>query len=138
MTAPGPIALAVVGAHLEGGPLHHQLSDRHATLVARTRTASCYRLYALPTDPPKPGLVRTPAGAEGAGAVEVEVWSLAAADFGTFVDAVPAPLAIGRVVLEDGSDVAGFVCEPIGVQDAPDVTAWGGWRAYRTSLGDRW
>ena len=50
--------IAVVGAHLDGQPLNHQLTDRGATFVARTETAPIYRLYALPTDPPKPGLVR--------------------------------------------------------------------------------
>ena len=128
----------MVGAHLEGGPLHHQLAERGAVLVTRTRTAGCYRLYALPTEPAKPGLIRTTPGDEGAGAVEVEVWRLSPAAFGDFVDHVAAPMVIGRVLLEDGSNVAGFLCEPIGVAGAPEVTAWGGWRAYRTSLGDRW
>ncbi len=52
------IHLAVVGAHLEGQPLHHQLTDRDAELVSRTTTAPTYRLFALDTEPPKPGLVR--------------------------------------------------------------------------------
>ena len=52
------LSIAVVGAHLEGQPLHHQLTGRGATLVARTTTAPSYRMYALTTEPPKPGLVR--------------------------------------------------------------------------------
>lgn len=124
------IPVAVVGAHLEGQPLHHQLTDRSAVLVARTTTASCYRMHALGTVPPKPGLVRVHPDDPAAGAVEVEVWALDPAGFGTFVDGVPAPLAIGRVVLADGTDVAGFVCEPIGIEGAPDITATGGWRAH--------
>ena len=121
--------LAVVGAHLSGQPLHHQLTSRRASLVATTTTAPVYRLYALPTDPPKPGLLRVGA-VTGAGAVEVEVWELDDAAFGSFVDAIPAPLGIGRVVLADGTDVAGFLCEPIAVDGAPDITHLGGWRAY--------
>ena len=124
------VDLAVVGAHLEGMPLHHQLAERGATLVARTRTAPTYRLFALPTQPPKPGLLRVAAGAPGAGAVEVEVWRLPAEGFATFVDAIPAPLCIGRVLLEDGTGVAGFLCEPIGLEGAPDITASGGWRRH--------
>lgn len=71
--------LAVVGAHLSGQPLDHQLSDRGGQLVTTTRTASTYRLFALPTDPPEPGLLRTceVAGDDaGAGSIEVEVWEL--------------------------------------------------------------
>jgi allophanate hydrolase len=129
-----PMRIAVCGAHLEGEPLNHQLTDRGGRLVARTTTARCYRLYALDTTPPKPGLVRVDPDDDGAGALEVEVWALAPDAFASFVDAVPAPLVIGRVVLADGADVAGFLCEPIAVRDAVDITAFGGWRAYRASL----
>ncbi|MFX8653190.1 allophanate hydrolase, partial [Acinetobacter baumannii] len=45
--APGAVRLAVVGAHLSGQPLNHQLTDRQARLVATTRTAAGYRLFAL-------------------------------------------------------------------------------------------
>lgn len=121
------ISIAVVGAHLTGQPLHHQLTSRAATLVSTTTTAPVYRMYALATDPPKPGLIRV---AEGGGAIEVEVWALDAEAFGTFVDGIPAPLAIGRLVLADGSAVAGFLCEAIAVVGAEDITELGGWRAH--------
>ena len=65
-----------------------------------------------------------------ASSVEVEVWALAPAAFGDFVAAVPPPLAIGKVELEDGSWVPGFVCEPAALAGAPDITSSGGWRAY--------
>ena len=125
------VPLCVVGAHLSGQPLNHQLTDRGASLVATTTTAPVYRLHALATDPPKPGLVRV---AEGGAAIEVEVWALEPAAFAGFVDAIPAPLCIGRVLLADGRDVAGFLCEPIGLDRAPDITAHGGWRAYLRAL----
>ncbi len=95
--------------------------------MAATTTAPAYRMYALATEPPKPGLVRV---ATGGGAVEVEVWALAPDAFGTFVDGVPSPLAIGRVELADGTDVAGFLCEPFATEGAEDITPLGGWRAY--------
>ena len=124
------VPLAVVGAHLEGQPLHHQLSDRGAELVARTHTAPTYRLYALDTQPPKPGLVRVTA--DGA-AIEVEVWSLDLAAFGSFVAEVPPPLAIGTVRLADDTDVAGFVCEPYALDGAREITRHGGWRNFLSS-----
>lgn len=128
--APGPspvVHLAVCGAHLEGQPLHGQLASRGARLVARTATAPSYRLFALATDPPKPGLVRV---AGGGTAVEVEVWALNRAGFGSFVAEVPPPLAIGTVELADGTAVKGFVCEPIATDGAEDISGFGGWRAW--------
>ena len=129
------ILLAVVGAHLRGQPLNAQLTDRGATFVEQTTTASCYRFFALATQPPKPGLVRVAGDDPAAGPIEVELWSVPAARFGDFVDGIPAPLGIGRVVLADGRDVAGFICEPIATDGAPDITASGGWRAWLANQG---
>jgi allophanate hydrolase len=123
--------IAVAGAHLEGQPLNHQLSDRGGQLSARATTSEAYRIYALDTEPPKPGLVRVNDGGE---AIDVEVWELEPAAFADFVDAVPSPLVIGRVLLGDGTDVAGFLCEPIAIEGALDITSFGGWRAYLASL----
>lgn len=126
--APGTVRLAVVGAHLTGQPLNHQLTGRHGRLVRTTRTAEGYRLHALAgTSPAKPGLVRDPAGAGG---IEVEVWELAEAAFGSFVAEVPPPMAIGTVTLEDGGTVKGFLCEPIALMGAEDITGFGGWRRW--------
>lgn len=121
------IALAVVGAHLSGLPLNHQLTERGARLLEKTTTAPRYALHALAgTQPPKPGLVRSSAGA----AIEVEVWSIPLREFGSFVALVPPPLAIGNVELVDGRWVKGFVCEGYALDTAEDITRYGGWRAY--------
>jgi allophanate hydrolase len=122
------VRLAVVGAHLEGMPLHRQLASRGAKLVARTKTAPVYRLYAMAGSvPPKPALVHV---AEGGRAIEIEVYELSVEAFGSFVAEVPAPLAIGTVTLGDGTNVKGFVAEPRAIEGAEDITALGGWRAY--------
>jgi len=125
------VKLAVVGAHLEGMPLHWQLTSREARLVATTTTAPNYRLYAIANStPPKPALIHSADGA----AIAVEVYELDVAAFGSFVVEVPAPLAIGSVTLADGSVVKGFVAEPRATDGAEDITALGGWRAYIASL----
>jgi allophanate hydrolase len=122
--------LAVVGAHLQGQPLNRELTERGATLVRAARTADCYRLYALAgTTPPKPGLVRVEPGAGAA--IAVEVWSLPREAWADFVAAIPAPLGIGTLLLEDGSPVKGFLCEPAALAGAEDISRFGGWRAYR-------
>jgi allophanate hydrolase len=127
----GHIRLAVAGAHLSGQPLNGQLLSRQARLVATTATAAEYRLYALNTVPPKPGLVHTP---DAAGqSIEVEVWELDERAFGNFVAEVPAPMTIGTTRLIDGSQVKGFCCEPHALAGARDITHFGGWRQYLAS-----
>ncbi len=120
------VQLAVVGAHLSGMALNHELVSLGARLVRAVRTSARYRLYALPTTPPKPGLVRGDAGR----AVEAEIWEMSATAFGRFVAAIPPPLGIGTLELEDGSQVKGFLCEAVAVRDASDITHHGGWRRY--------
>lgn len=125
------IKLAVVGAHLKDMPLHWQLTSRNATFVGAFETAPSYRLYALANStPPKPALVFE----EGGSSLPVEVYELGAAEFGSFVAEVPAPLAIGTVTLADGTSVKGFVSEPRATIGATDITALGGWRNYIASL----
>ena len=131
------VPLAVVGAHLSGLPLNGQLVERGATLLRAARTAPVYRLFELPgTVPAKPGLLRCD-GASGARAIEVEVWDMPVAALGSFLALVPSPLALGRVALEDGSSVLGFLCEVHATVAATDITDTGGWRAHLADLADR-
>ena len=123
----GTVRLAVCGAHMSGLPLNHQLTERGARLARRCRTAPDYRLYALTEfTPPRPGLLRTDAGA----AIEVEVWDVPAAALGGFVDAIPEPLGIGTVTLEDGQQVKGFLCEARATRGARDITDLASWRRF--------
>ncbi len=136
---PAPIAsgddrvrVAVAGAHLSGLPLNHQLIERGARLEKPARTAARYRLFALPgTTPPKPGLLRD---ADNGSVIEVEVWSLPVREYGSFVAAIPSPLGIGRVELDDGEWVQGFLCESWAVHGAEEISHLGGWRAYLSIL----
>jgi allophanate hydrolase len=135
LSAP-PVAttrVAVVGAHLSGMPLNSQLIERGARLLEATHTAPEYKLYALPgTVPPKPGLLRVAAG-EGA-AIAIEIWEMPVTHYGSFVALIPAPLGIGTLTLADGRQVQGFLCEPLALEGAQDITHLGGWRAYMQSL----
>jgi allophanate hydrolase len=133
-TAPDPerTRIAVVGAHLSGEPLNHELTDLGGRLLLATRSAARYRLIALPTQPPKPGLIRNADGEPGY-SIELEVWELAPAAFAGFVQRIPAPLGIGSIELESGERVQGFLCESVASLGAPDISHFGGWRAFRAA-----
>jgi allophanate hydrolase len=129
----GCVLMAVVGAHLSGQPLNWQMTERRARLVRTVRSHADYRLYVLPNSTPaKPGLVFSP-GYGGAG-IELEVWAMPEDTVGSFLMGIPAPLCLGTVLLEDGSTVKGFLCEPAGVVGAEEITELGGWRNYLQSL----
>ncbi|MFA7555662.1 MAG: allophanate hydrolase [Spongiibacteraceae bacterium] len=131
------IDVMVCGAHLEGQPLNWQLTERGATLKTKTTTAPVYRMYALAGGPPfRPGLILESGREEGISgeAIDVEVWSMPTENFGSFVAGIPAPLGIGKVLLADGSQVAGFICEPYGIEGAQDITRLKDWRAYLATL----
>ncbi len=127
----GFVDVMVCGAHLSGLPLNPQLTDRGAWRISTTRTSPDYRFYALPGGPPfRPGVIRVAAGGV---AIDVEVWRMPVEHFGSFVAGIPAPLGIGKVKLEDGSSVSGFMCESLGVEGAADISEFGGWRQYLRS-----
>ena len=122
------IAIAVVGAHLSGMALNGELKALGGRLLEQAQTAPDYRLYALATTPPKPGMLRVSAGAGSS--IELELWALSAASFGKFVAAVPPPLSIGTVRLADGGSVKGFIVEAADIDGAREISAFGGWRAF--------
>lgn len=126
--ATNSIDVLVCGAHLAGLPLNWQLTERGATLKSRTETAPVYRMYALAGGPPyRPGLILDE---ENGACIEVEIWSVPADQFGSFVSGIPAPLGIGKVRVSDGSVVSGFICEPYGIDGAEEITHLGSWREY--------
>ena len=125
------LALAVVGAHPQGMPLHGQRVERGWRLLASTTTSRNSRLFALPdTLPPKPGLARVgPADTAPGVAIAVEVFEMPQSALGSFLALIPPPLGLGWVPLVDGSWVSGFVCQGAGLQGALDSSDFGGWRA---------
>ncbi len=127
------IPIAVVGAHLSGHPLNSQLVERNARFVRTTHTAAGYSFYALAnTIPPKPGLVFD---GNGAGGIEVEIWEMDDAAFGSFIALIPPPLGIGTLALADGSSVKGFLCEAHAIAGAVNITSSGGWRTWLGAQG---
>ncbi|MGH8567835.1 MAG: allophanate hydrolase [Gammaproteobacteria bacterium] len=126
------VRLCVCGAHMSGLPLNSELLRLGGRFLGPARTAPHYRLYCLDAfTPARPGLLRQEPGAT----IEVEVWELPIAAFGILVAGIPAPLAIGRVEIETGEAVAGFLCEAHATEGARDITSYGGWREYLAAAG---
>jgi allophanate hydrolase len=133
VAAPGEIELVVVGAHLSGMPLNHELTARNARFLRAGATTTDYKLYALAGGPPfRPGLMRVACG-DGK-AIATEVWALSSEALGSFMAGIPGPLGIGTTKLADGTSPKGFIVEAEGIVGAKDVSEFGGWRAYIASL----
>ena len=125
----GAIELVVVGAHLSGMPLNGQLKELGARFCRAAKTSPAYRLYALARQTvPKPGLLRVQDG--NGVAIDVEIWRLSPDAFGRFVAAIPPPLGIGTIELQDGTAPKGFLAEQAGLVGAIDISEYGGWRQY--------
>ena len=128
----GEISLAVVGAHMSGMALNHELTTLGARYLETAATGPDYRLFALAgSKPPKPGLLRVSPGAGAA--IAVETWALSAEAFARFVAAIPPPLSIGSIRLGDGRFVKGFLVEAEAVAGARDISSFGSWPAFVAS-----
>jgi allophanate hydrolase len=121
------LELVVFGAHLRDGPLAHQLTDLGARWAGEIHTAPRYRMTVLATTPPKPGVTRVPDGADGT-ALMGHRWLLSAEALGLFLDALPAPMQLGKVELDDGTWRTGFGCDGAAAAGR-DVSAYGSWPA---------
>lgn len=132
ITFPGMIEVVVCGAHLQGLPLNWQLTERGATLLEQTQTAAKYRMYALPGGPPhRPGLIRDE---QNGAAIDAEIWTIPKEQFGSFVANIPAPLGIGKLELQDGRWLPGFICEAYAISNAEDITHLGSWKKYLATM----
>jgi allophanate hydrolase len=128
----GMLRLAVFGAHMTGQPLNRQIVELGGRFERAIATDPCYRLYALRTVPPRPGLLRV---ASGGASISGELWRLPPAGFAAFVASIPAPLGIGRVQLADDGEESGFLAEAAACAEAEDITVYGSWPAWLAARG---
>lgn len=117
--------VAVCGLHMRGFSLEEQMQACGARFVREAYTAAKYQLIKLSTLPAKPGLIKKLT--DGA-SIHIEIWEMPLDAFGWFAAGIPAPLGIGKIELEDGSEVPGFICEGYAESGSEDITAYEGWR----------
>ncbi|MOA66180.1 Allophanate hydrolase [compost metagenome] len=51
-----------------------------------------------------------------------------ARQLGRFLSLIPAPLSLGKIELEDHSEVIGFLCEAYAAETAEDISHLGAWK----------
>ncbi len=119
------ICLAVNGTLMRGLPLNANFLALGATFVGEAVTAARYRLWSI--EDCYPAMQRV---SQGGGAIAVELWQLPAASLAALLHQEPPGLCVGKVQLANGEEVLGIVAEAILCEAQPDITQWGGWRAY--------
>jgi gamma-glutamylcyclotransferase (GGCT)/AIG2-like uncharacterized protein YtfP len=118
------VLLAVNGTLMRGLELNGNLLSAGARFVRETRTVPGYRLYSV--DDRHPAMLR----AKGGKAIALELWEVPAAGLASILQSEPAGLCIGKVKLEDGSEVLGVLGEPWLCEGRLEITEYGGWRNY--------
>ncbi len=131
-STPDRVLLAVNGTLMRGLELNPNLLAVRAEFVRETITAPDYRLWSIRDR--HPAMVRVTSGGVP---VAVEVWSVPAAGLATILLQEPAGLSIGKVRLQDGSEVLGVLGEPAVCEGCREITEFGGWRAFIAALGIR-
>jgi hypothetical protein len=123
--------LAVNGTLMRGLELNGNLVAAGATFVRETRTAPAYRLWSIADR--HPAMLRVH---ENGAKVAVEIWDVPAPGIAEILAKEPTGLSIGKVMLEDGTEVLGVLGEPILVEGQREITHHGGWRAYTATRQD--
>ncbi|MCC7376688.1 MAG: cupin domain-containing protein [Verrucomicrobiales bacterium] len=126
------VLLAVNGTLMRGLELNPNLLAVRAEFVREAMTTAEYRLWSIRDR--HPAMVRVTSGGVP---VPVEVWSVPAAGMATVLLQEPPGLSIGKVRLQDGSEVLGVLGEPALCEGCREITEFGGWRAYVATLGNR-
>ena len=121
--------LAVNGTLMRGLELNNNLVRVGSVFQRQTRTAACYRIWSV--NDRYPGMLRV---SSGGSAVTCEIWDISPNGLADVLSREPAGLTIGKVLLDDGSDVFGVLAEPWAVEGMREITTFGGWREYSSTL----
>lgn len=119
------VLVSVCGLHMRGYPLEKQMYECGATFIREDVTAPTYQMIMLPTDPQKPGLIKKQ---NGGASIHLEIWEMPIESLGSFVTSIPSPLGFGKIELQNGEEVSGFICEAFAAEFSEDITELGSWR----------
>ena len=119
------VRLAVNGTLMRGFELNTNLLTVGAIFLREAMTEPTYRLWSIGDR--YPAMIRV---ATGGVAIAVEVWDVPSAGLSEILWQEPPGLCICKVRLADGETVLGVLGEAIATEGQPEITQWGGWRAY--------
>ena len=119
------LELAVNGTLMRGLERNAFLVRAGAVFDREARTAPHYRLWTI--DDVHPAMLRA---TSGGASIAVEIWRVAPAGIAAILVSEPDGLCIGRLTLDDGTEVLGVLAEPYLVEGRPEITEHGGWRAH--------
>ncbi|MCL1465683.1 glutamyl-tRNA amidotransferase [Argonema galeatum] len=119
------VHLAVNGTLMRGLELNPNLLAVGATFVREALTEATYRLWSI--DDRHPAMIRV---STGGNAIALEIWLVPTSGICTILLQEPPGLCIGKIRLADGEEVLGVLGESVLCEGKPEITHWGGWRAY--------
>lgn len=117
--------LAVNGTLMRGLELNKNMTNAGGVFVREDHTDAHYRLWSI--NDCHPGMIRVQ---NGGVCVALELWQLPLSSFAELLSNEPAGLSIGKVKLQDGSEVLGVLAEPWLVEGQKEITELGSWRQY--------
>jgi len=119
------LAFAVNGTLMRGLERHANLLNAGAVFDREAHTAPSYRLWTI--DDVHPAMLRV---SSGGSSIAVEIWRVPSAGIAAILQTEPDGLCVGRLTLDDGTEVLGVLAEPYLVDGQREITEHGGWRAY--------
>jgi gamma-glutamylcyclotransferase (GGCT)/AIG2-like uncharacterized protein YtfP len=126
------VLLAVNGTLMRGLELNRNMIAAGAEFVREAVSAPCYRLWSIRDA--YPAMMRD---ASKGVPIQLELWQVSAEGLMQLLEKEPAGLCLGRVELAQKKTVWGILGEACLCEGQLEITAYGGWREYMTSLPTR-
>ena len=123
------IPLAVNGTLMRGLELNQNLLAIGAQFDREACTAPCYRLWSIYDRHPAMQRVTSDGSS-----IALEIWLVPIVGLASLLLGEPEGLAIGRIVLADGTTLLGVLGEAILCDGQREITAYGGWRSYQAAI----
>ena len=121
------ITLAVNGSLMRGFALNENLRSVNAQFIRESKTSDKYRMWSI--NDQYPAMQRATSGGKN---LEVELYELTPNSLIHLLEMEPPGLCMGKVELVDEQWIFGILGESFIIQGMKEITAWGGWRGYKS------
>lgn len=123
------LRLGVNGTLMSGFELNQNLVSRGARFLGETYTAEIYRMWSIGDK--YPAMLCDP---KNGVKLALEVWQISPIALIEVLLQEPPGLGLGKIQLHDHSVIFGVLGEYYICGGQEEITRWGGWRNYWTSL----